>query len=210
MQIPCRRREPVSLLIFLRFKQKSHREGVVIGRSTAQWERLMATGRIAQTVVRLSRSWNSGPQRYPRQAFGEVGGGCRSATLRPGRNQGKVAVVYFFSSMWNWRKLGTVQGTVERVPFTFSHSALQKKMWPGGGDKRAEFEVDPTQLPSDRSPQGIKRKVEVKSMPTGLGRVKTEGREGGEGRRKRRVTIVEGEKRRWFQFLGGWSSPLRG
>jgi hypothetical protein len=47
-------------------------------------------------------------------------------------------------------------------------------------------------------------------MPTGLGEVKTEGEGEGGGNKKgeeRDEVLIVGEKRRWFQFLGGWFSP---
>lgn len=138
MEVPRRRRERGPLLIFLGFKQKGHRESVVIGRSMAQWEKLTPTGRIAQTAVRLSRSWKSGPQRYQRQVFGRLKGVVVGRALRPGRNQGKVAVVCFSVGCG-------VVGNQEpyNEPLKEFHplgrSAFRKKKWPGGCGGRVEL-----------------------------------------------------------------------
>lgn len=99
----------------------------------------MVTGRIAQTVVRCPDPGIPAPVVSKTSVRGgrRLYVGHTATGAEPGEGCGGV----LFSSMWNWRKSGTVQGTVERVPLTLSHSALRKKMWPGGGDKKMELKL---------------------------------------------------------------------
>ena len=103
-----------------------------------------------------------------------------------GGTRGKVAVVYFSV------RCGGVGGNQEPYwePLTQFHSLLatqrSEKKVARGGDKKGRVEVDWRHLPSDCSPQGIKRKVEVKSMPTGPGKVKNRGEGRGERQKKQK------------------------
>lgn len=87
-------------------------------------------------------------------------------------------------------RCGVVGGNQEPYwePLKEFHSLLatqrsEKKSGQGVVIKRVELKLT-GQLPSDCSPQGIKRKVEVKSMPTGPGKVKNRGEGRGERQKK--------------------------
>jgi hypothetical protein len=74
MDVPRRWRERGPLLIFLGFEQKSHREGVVIGRSTAQWEEINAHwSDCADGGCDCPNSGRSGPQQISKDEW--FGGG---------------------------------------------------------------------------------------------------------------------------------------